>query len=101
MQTKCNAKLLPALLLLLSSWILASCAGLPTQEMSDARQALQAARQARAVNLAPGLLLAAEQELQTAEEALQAGNYPQAREAANHARTLAVRAFEKARENTN
>jgi len=101
MQTNSSVKILPLLLLFLTGGALLSCTSLPTQEMSDARQALQAARQARAENLAPGLLQAAERELQLAEEALQAGDYPQARNAANEARNLARQAFEKTRETTN
>jgi hypothetical protein len=101
MQTNSRVKILPGLLLLLCGWALLSCAVLPTQEMSDARQAVQAAKQVRAERLAPELMQAAEQQLQAAEEALQEGHYPQAREAANRARSIALRAYEKARENTN
>jgi hypothetical protein len=101
MQTNNRVKILPGLLLLLCGWALLSCVSLPTQEMSDARQAVQAARQVMAVELAPELMQAAERQLQIAEEALQGGYYPQARDAANRARSIALRAYEKARENTN
>jgi hypothetical protein len=102
MQTNNRVKTLQCLFVLLCSWALASCTSLPpTQEMSDARQAVQAARQAGAADLVPELMQAAEQRLQAAEEALQARHYYQAREAANHAHSTAIRAYEKARENTN
>lgn len=75
--------------------LLSACAGVPVQEMSDARQAVEAARQANAQTHAPEELQAAENLLQRAEEALTEGYYRQAREDAEAARELAVNAQAK------
>jgi len=76
--------------------LLAACAGVPVQEMSDARQAVEAAREAGAREYAPDELQAAENLLQRAEEALTEGYYRQAREDAEAARAQAVSAQAKA-----
>ncbi len=75
--------------------LLTACAGVPVQEMSDARQAVEAARQANAQTYAPEELQAAENLLQRAEEALTEGYYRQAREDAEAAREQAVSAQAK------
>ncbi len=75
--------------------LLSACAGVPVQEMSDARQAVEAARQANAQTYAPEELQAAENLLQRAEEALTEGYYQQAREDAEAARERAVSAQAK------
>ncbi len=80
---------------LLSAGLLSACAGVPVQEMSDARQAVEAARQADARIYAPEELQAAENLLQRAEEALTEGYYRQAREDAEAAREQAVSAQSK------
>ncbi len=80
---------------LLSVGLLSACAGVPVQEMSDARQAVEAARQADARIYAPEELQAAENLLQRAEEALTEGYYRQAREDAEAAREQAVSAQSK------
>lgn len=78
--------------------LLVACAGIPVQEMSDARQAVEAAREAGAQSYAPEELQAAENLLQRAEEALAEGYYKQAREDAEAAREKAVSAQSKAPE---
>lgn len=68
----------------------------PVQEMSDARQAIQAAREADAVRLAPGPLGQAEHYLSRATQELEQGDYDQAREAAIVAKEQAMQARDKA-----
>ena len=80
---------LAAVLLL---WFVAGCAGIPFQEMSDARQAVEAAHAAGAGEYAPETLREAERLLKSAEDALAHGLYRQAREEAEAARAKAVRA---------
>ncbi len=76
---------------------LAGCASMaPVQEMSDARQALQAAREANAAELAPDMLKSAEQHMERAAWQLEQGFYDQARVDAVTARQEAVRARELA-----
>lgn len=62
----------------------------PVQEMSDARQAVHAARDARAHMHEPALLEAAELFLEQASEALAAGDYDQARTHALAAKRAAI-----------
>lgn len=76
--------------------LLAACAVAPVQEMSNARQAIEAARQAGAATHAPLELAAAERSLQQAEAALKTGDYRNARQHADAARTQAVAAQKKA-----
>src|SRR3569623_325207 len=61
---------------------LVACAGVPTQEMSNARQALQAARAANADTHAPKSFSEAEHRLSKAERALSAHYYARASKAA-------------------
>ncbi|MDO9372386.1 MAG: DUF4398 domain-containing protein [Gammaproteobacteria bacterium] len=68
------------------------CTSIPTQEMSDARQAVQAAREANAGELAPEPMENAEALLNKAKQALDAGAYEQAREEALAARREAIKA---------
>ncbi len=75
--------------------LLSACAGVPVQEMSNARQAVEAARQANAQVYAPEELLAAENLLQQDEKALAEGYYREAREDAEAAREQAVSAQSK------
>ena len=75
--------------------LLAGCAGVPVQEMSNARQAIEAARQAGAETRAAEELNAAQNLLRRAEEALAEGFYKQAKEDAEAARTKAVSAQQK------
>ena len=72
--------------------LLAACASVPTQEMSDARQALRAARDAGAEVHAPRLLERAERFLRRAEDDLAARSYRAAREDALAAKDAALAA---------
>ena len=77
--------------------ILVSCAvAPPVQEMSDARQAINAAREANASQFAPGSLKKAEDSLDEATRGLEQGHYLDAREAARAARSHAIRARDEA-----
>lgn len=78
--------------LLVCVGLLAGCAGAPVQEMSNARQAVRAAEQAGAVQVAPALLDEARQSLRAAESHLRQGDYRTARDEAEQARTKAVEA---------
>src|SRR3569832_2071412 len=71
---------------------LVACAGVPTQEMSNARQALQAARAANADTHAPKSFSEAEQRLTKAERELSAHYYARARKDAVIARSDALTA---------
>lgn len=71
--------------------VLSACAGLPAQEMSDARQALLAARAAGAQRVVPATLEDAQARLQRAEAALRIHDY-------REARREAVEAGDRARE---
>jgi uncharacterized protein (UPF0332 family) len=77
--------------------MLASCAvAPPVQEMSDARQAISAAREANASQFAPATLGRAEESLDEAARGLEQGHYLDAREAAKAARYHAIRARDEA-----
>jgi len=83
-----------AVALLLGS-CLASCAtSPPVQEMSDARQAIAAAEDASAEELAPQTLGEARRYLLQAEERIREGNYSLARSDAIRAKTRAVYALQ-------
>jgi len=84
------AKLLGLTGLVLS--VVVGCASAPTQEMSDARQAIQAARDAGAEKHAQYNLGNAETLLTQAEEALEAGLYDDARKEAAESKKQAVSA---------
>ncbi len=64
---------------------LTACAGVPAQEMSDARQAIRAARAAGAQKAAPATLADAEDRLRRAEESLRQRDFREARRAAEQA----------------
>lgn len=81
--------------LLIAVLVISACAGAPVQEMSNARQALEAARKAGAETRANNELRSAEELLQRAEQALIEGNYKQARADAEAARNQAVMAQDK------
>lgn len=76
--------------------LLAGCSSAPVQEMSDARQALDAARQAEADKHAPKLMLRAKSSLLDAEKALQQGEWKKARKSAIEARIEAIAARSQA-----
>ena len=73
--------------------IMVGCAYVPTQEMSDARQAIKAAREVKAISYVPANLTVAEQSLTTAEHYLEAGQFNQARLNAKLATEQAVNAY--------
>lgn len=75
--------------------LVSACAGAPVQEMSNARQAVDAARKAGAEMHATKELKSAEALLQSAEQALQNGDYKQARRDAKAAQSKAVTAQDK------
>jgi len=76
--------------------MLAACAAAPTQEMSDARQAVRAAMDAGAELHAPDVLNNAEQQLDRAGERLHEHEYSQARKEAVAAKEQAFDAQEMA-----
>lgn len=76
--------------------LFAGCATAPVQEMSDARQALQAAQQAGAPLRAPQEYSRAKALMQSAEDQLGVGGYDSARRLAEQAKMLAQKARDKA-----
>jgi nucleoid-associated protein YgaU len=72
--------------------VMAGCATAPTQEMSDARQAVQAARAAGAPLHTPVAMESAEHELSQAEHELRGRNYKIARNDALSAKQGAIKA---------
>lgn len=71
----------------------AGCAGAPAQEMSNARQAIKAARDAGAEAAAPQKLNEAQSLLEQAEASLQKGDYKGARRSAVAAKGRATEAL--------
>ena len=72
---------------------IAGCESMPVQEMSDARQAIMAARDAGAAEHANDQLRAAEESLQSAEKYLNSRNYAVARREAVEAKSRALDAL--------
>ena len=72
--------------------MLSACLSVPSQEMSDARRALEAAVQADVRRLLPIELGRATAKLDSANDALRAGHYDEARELARSARDAAIAA---------
>ena len=72
--------------------ILSACAGIPVQEMSDARQAIQAAKEAGVEPDSQSNLHKAEQYLEEAKLALEQGEYKKARLNAEAAKMEAIQA---------
>jgi hypothetical protein len=85
-----------ALALFLGLVCLAGCGGAPVQEMSDARQAIAAARVAGAPERAPADFDAAQAAITRAETHLQAQEYTRARIAALEAKRHAAVALSNA-----
>ena len=81
-------------LVLVSCMGLVACAGAPVQEMSNARQAIKAARDAGAGKKAPNTLNEAEALLDRAEDNLQKRAYKDARRDAIAARGKAAEALD-------
>lgn len=73
--------------------MIAGCESLPVQEMSDARQAITAAREAGAEEYAGEQLIAAETWLRNAEQSLGARSYSVAQREAMQAKSLAIEAL--------
>lgn len=82
--------------LTIAALCLTACAGAPVQQMSDARQAISAARAAGAADHAPTQLAAATELLSDAERALEQHQYRVARRQAEEARLRAMAALELA-----
>lgn len=90
---KRNSGWLSVLLLL----ALTACTAMPpVQEMSDARQALKAAREVDAHKYAPQKLRSAEDSMELATRTLEQGEYEAARMAASVAKALAIKARDEA-----
>lgn len=85
--------LFPSLLLAMLSGMLSACAGAPVQEMSNARQAIKAARDAGADRVAPQKLSEAQALLERAETSLQSRSYREAKRSAVAARGRATEAL--------
>jgi hypothetical protein len=77
---------------ILTAVFMVACASVPSQEMSDARQAVFSARDARAATYAPRSMESAEQLLDNAERSLKQGQYDAARDDALEARQAAMKA---------
>jgi hypothetical protein len=85
----------------LASHALAACAGAPVQEMSNARQAIRAARDAGAEKAAPQKLSEAEALLIRAEDSLERRAFSEARRNAKAARAKAAEALGAAKPGSN
>jgi uncharacterized protein involved in exopolysaccharide biosynthesis len=85
---------LPVAVFVLGSWFAGCATSPPVQEMSDARQAITAAEDARADDLAPQTLGEARRYLLQAEQRIREGNYGLARSDAIRAKTRAIYALE-------
>ncbi len=84
-------------LLSFAAAVMAGCTVVPpVQEMSDARQALEAAREAQADKYAEQKLRSAEDSMELATKTLNQGEYEAARMAASVARALAIKARDEA-----
>jgi len=88
--------MLRAVLLTLLSVGACGCAGAPAQEMSNARQAIKAARDAGAAEVAPQKLNEAQSLLEQAETSLQKGDFKNARRSAVAAKGRATEALSAA-----
>lgn len=87
--------------LLIASLVLTACAGAPVQEMSNARQAIRAAREAGAEKMAPQKLNEAEALLNRAEDSLERRAYREARRNAIAARDKAAEALDAVQPDSN
>ena len=75
---------------------LAACAGIPAQEISNARQAIRAAQEAGVAKTAPGEIEKAQAYLAKAEASMQQRLFRQARDEASEARRIAREALQAA-----
>jgi hypothetical protein len=83
---------------LLVAPLVVGCAGMPLQQMSDARQAIRAAERAGAEKHAPKLLEDARALVESARESMHKGDYREARDDAELARAKAMEARRMAEE---
>jgi hypothetical protein len=83
---------------LVSTPLLGGCAGMPLQEMSDARQAVRAAERAGAEQHAPELLGEARALVESARQYMHKSEYRAARDDAEMARAKAIEARRVAEE---
>jgi len=83
---------------LLTAPFVLGCAGMPLQQMSDARQAIRAAERAGAEKHAPELLGEARGLVESAREFMHKGEYREARDDAELARVKAMEARRVAEE---
>lgn len=84
------------LVLALCAMLVSACGAVPVQEMSDARQAIQAARDAGADILAQEKIQQAQVLISKAQAELEAGQYDEARDSALAAHEYAQQARESA-----
>lgn len=84
----------------LGAAVIAGCIGAPVQEMSDARQAIAAARAAGATDMTSPDLSAADTAISRAEADLQAQRFTRARLAAQEAKRRAAAALVNAGQQT-
>ena len=77
---------------LLAAPLVTGCAGMPLQQMSDARQAIRAAERAGAEQHAPALLDEARRLVESARQSMHKGEYREARDDAETARAKAMEA---------
>jgi len=89
-----SARVTVAAAAVLVFWLAGCTTAPPIQEMSDARQAIAAAEEARAAELAPQTLGEARRYLLQAEERIREGSYGIARSDAIRAKTRAIYALQ-------
>lgn len=94
-RNRCSALIRAALLVAVLAGA-GACAGIPAQEMSNARQAIRAAQDAGAATSAPGEIEKAQAYLGRAEASMQQRQFRQARDEASEARKIATAALEAA-----
>jgi hypothetical protein len=76
--------------------VIVGCGGVPTQEMSDARQAIKAARDVEAEHYVPSFWAKVKKDLKQAEQHLEIGQFKLARSVAILAKKQAVQAYNMA-----
>ncbi|MDM8560359.1 DUF4398 domain-containing protein [Candidatus Parabeggiatoa sp. HSG14] len=76
--------------------IIVGCSRVPMQEMSDARQAIKAARDVEAEHYVPSFWAKAKRDLKQAQQHLEVGQFNQARSVAELAKKQAVHAYNMA-----
>ena len=82
----------PRVVLLVGLGVISGCIGVPSQEMSDARQSVQAAERSGASEYVPNQIQRAEESLHQAESLLQEESYYRAAKRAEVAKQEAVKA---------